>query len=94
MFVSLVGAFACIPLAFIYPALIHRKLVACGAAEVWKDNIYVVCGIALPGFVGAMAIKNIVQGSVPEPMACEPHSGDLLDASWRAVCALRDLLLP
>ena len=71
--IALVGAFTCIPLAYIYPAVIHYKLVAREGWEIGKDVSYAALGVAMMLFIGFDAIRNIVQGEEAASIPCYRH---------------------
>ena len=73
VFIALIGAFACIPLGFIYPALIHYRVGAETPAQRAKDVVYVVLGVALMVFIAAEAIGTIATREAPQPLKCIPH---------------------
>ncbi|EXJ78954.1 hypothetical protein A1O3_08454 [Capronia epimyces CBS 606.96] len=71
-FVALVGSFACVPLVYVYPPMLHLKAVARGP---WQRGLdYVVC---IFGFVGcvyttALTVQQWAAGSSPKaPGYCD-----------------------
>jgi len=68
-FVSLIGSFACIPLCFVYPAMLHYKAVAKTPREKIIDIVLVVFGMAAMVFTTVQTIKLMAQ---PEPLPAPP----------------------
>ena len=60
-FVALIGAFACVPLVYIYPPFLHWK----GVAESWHEkafDIALIClGVVAMGYSGAVTISQWVR---------------------------------
>ncbi|KAG1860406.1 amino acid transporter [Suillus subluteus] len=70
-FVSLIGSFACVPLCFVYPAMLHYKAVAKTRTEKIGDIILGVFGMAAMMYTTALTIKLMAE---PEPSAGLPSS--------------------
>lgn len=61
-FVSIVGSFACIPLVFIYPPMMHYRVVA---ERLWQriaDVLLVILGFLAMGYTTTLTIMSWVQG--------------------------------
>ncbi|KAG2141164.1 amino acid transporter [Suillus bovinus] len=56
-FVSLIGSFACVPLCFVYPAMLHYKAVAKTRTEKIGDIVLGVFGMAAMIYTTALTIK-------------------------------------
>ncbi|KAF2765189.1 hypothetical protein EJ03DRAFT_355128 [Teratosphaeria nubilosa] len=65
-FVSLVGSFACIPLVFIYPPLMHYRAVADRPWQRITDLMLVVFGFVIMAYTTALTIINWVGGGQEE----------------------------
>jgi proton-coupled amino acid transporter len=65
-FVALIGSFACIPLCFVYPAMLHYKAVAKTPMEKFADILLGVFGVAATIFTTVQTIKLMAQPK-PEP---------------------------
>ncbi|EGP88774.1 unnamed protein product [Zymoseptoria tritici ST99CH_1A5] len=63
-FVSLIGAFACVPLVYIYPATLHLK----GVAESRLDKIYdcllIALGVGTMAYTTTLTLKQWADGSL------------------------------
>jgi len=66
-FVSFVGCFACIPLCFIYPALLHYRACASTRAAKIKDILVFVFGVATMAFTTVQTIRLAIAPSEPAP---------------------------
>lgn len=70
-FVSLVGSFACVPLVYIYPPLLHLKAVA---KTRWQRGLdYAVCVFGIIGcvYTTVLTVQQWAGGSVHEPGYCD-----------------------
>ena len=70
-FVSLVGSFACVPLVYVYPPLLHLKAVA---KRPWERVVdYVICAFGVVGcvYTTALTIQQWAGGSAAEPGYCD-----------------------
>lgn len=70
-FVSLIGSFACVPLCFVYPAMLHYKAVAKTRTEKLGDIFLGVFGMAAMMYTTVLTIKLMAE---PEPAADLPGS--------------------
>lgn len=70
-FVSLVGSFACVPLVYIYPPLLHLKVVAKTRWERVVD--YTICTLGVVGcvYTTVLTIQQWAAPSVPDPGYCD-----------------------
>ena len=73
VYIALVGAFACIPLGFIYPAVIHYRVGAETAFQRAKDVAYAVLGTVLVALIATEAVRNIARRAATQPFTCVPH---------------------
>ncbi|KXS99961.1 hypothetical protein AC578_817 [Pseudocercospora eumusae] len=55
-FVSLVGSFACIPLVYIYPPMMHYRVVATKTWQRVADVVLVIFGVAMMSYTTALTI--------------------------------------
>lgn len=70
-FVSLVGSFACVPLVYIYPPMLHLKAVA---RTRWQRGLdYTVCAFGIVGcvYTTVLTVQQWAGGSVHEPGYCD-----------------------
>ena len=67
-FVSLTGSFACIPLVYIYPPLIHRKSTAKSQLSRMVDLALVFLGVALMTYTSAITIQSWATGTKETPL--------------------------
>lgn len=71
-FVALVGNFACIPLTFIYPPLLHYKAVATTRSRRISDIVLCVFGFIAMGYATSLTVISWVSGpSKPPPGYCD-----------------------
>lgn len=70
-FVSLIGSFACVPLCFVYPAMLHYKAVAKTRTEKIGDILLGVFGMAAMIYTTTLTIQLMAE---PEPPADLPGS--------------------
>ncbi|KAH7401906.1 transmembrane amino acid transporter protein-domain-containing protein [Phaeosphaeria sp. MPI-PUGE-AT-0046c] len=71
-FVSLVGSFACIPLVFIYPPLLHYRAVARTSRARLMDILLGIIGIVGMVYTTALTVNQWIQGSAPKaPGYCD-----------------------
>ena len=68
-FVALTGSFACVPLVYIYPPLIHRRALSDSKLSGRLDQVLCVCGFALMAYTSAITIQSWATG------AKESHPG-------------------
>nr|POE51657.1 vacuolar amino acid transporter 3 [Quercus suber] len=61
-FVSIVGSFACIPLVFLYPPLMHYRAVATRSWQKIADVLIIVFGFAVMIYTTALTIKSWANG--------------------------------
>ncbi|KAF2857202.1 transmembrane domain transport protein [Piedraia hortae CBS 480.64] len=62
-FVALVGSFACIPLVYIYPPLMHYRVVATRQWQRVVDLLLVVFGFGIMVYTTALTVNSWVEGS-------------------------------
>ncbi|KAH7072904.1 transmembrane amino acid transporter protein-domain-containing protein [Paraphoma chrysanthemicola] len=71
-FVSLVGSFACIPLVFIYPPMLHYRAVARTNYARLLDILLGILGIVGMVYTTTLTINQWIQGSAPKaPGYCD-----------------------
>ncbi|KAI1117284.1 transmembrane amino acid transporter protein-domain-containing protein [Nemania sp. NC0429] len=71
-FVALVGNFACIPLTFIYPPLLHYKAVAATRSRRISDVVLCIFGFLAMGYATSLTVISWVNGpSKPPPGYCD-----------------------
>ncbi|KAI8633067.1 transmembrane amino acid transporter protein-domain-containing protein [Xylariaceae sp. FL1651] len=71
-FVALVGNFACIPLTFIYPPLLHYKAVATTRTRKISDIFLCVFGFIAMGYATSLTVISWASGpSKPHPGYCD-----------------------
>ncbi|PPJ52855.1 hypothetical protein CBER1_11259 [Cercospora berteroae] len=63
-FVSLIGAFACVPLVYIYPPLLHLRGMAEKRSEKVFDIALITLGVFAFTFTTVMTLKQWVEGSL------------------------------
>lgn len=61
-FVALIGSFACVPLVYIYPALLHYKGAASGRWMKVVDIVIMVIGVGAMVYTTAITVTRWVQG--------------------------------
>ncbi|KAL1635172.1 hypothetical protein SLS56_001924 [Neofusicoccum ribis] len=66
-FVSLVGSFACIPLVYIYPPLLHYRAVSRTTWQRFADIALIVIGLVMMIYTTALTIRSWVGGSNVKP---------------------------
>ncbi|KAI5358805.1 putative amino acid transporter, transmembrane domain-containing protein [Septoria linicola] len=72
-FVSLVGSFACIPLVYIYPPLMHYRAVATKRWQRIADVLLVIFGVAMMSYTTALTIIAWASGQKDSsPGYCDP----------------------
>ncbi|PHH63420.1 hypothetical protein CDD81_6021 [Ophiocordyceps australis] len=69
-FVALVGNFACIPLVYIYPPLMHYKAVARSRARKISDVILCIFGIVVMVYATSLTIMSWANSSPKPPGYC------------------------
>lgn len=60
-FVALIGSFACVPLVYIYPALLHYKGMESGRWRKALDVLIMVIGVAAMGYTTAITVIDWVK---------------------------------
>lgn len=71
-FVSLVGSFACIPLVFIYPPMLHYRAVARTSYARSLDVLLCIVGLVGMGYTTTLTINSWVNGGAPKtPGYCD-----------------------
>ncbi|KAJ5892805.1 hypothetical protein N7504_009496 [Penicillium tannophilum] len=71
-FVSLVGSFACVPLIYVYPPLLHLRACARTRRQVFADIALTVLGVIGCIYTTTLTIQNwIAGGDVPSPGYCD-----------------------
>ncbi|KAG1774427.1 amino acid transporter [Suillus placidus] len=70
-FVSLIGSFACVPLCFVYPAMLHYKAVAKTRTEKLGDIFLGVFGMAAMMYTTVLTLKLMAE---PGPSTNPPSS--------------------
>lgn len=74
-FVSFVGSFCCIPLCFIYPAMLHLKACAKTRSQRFADYLLIVFGVVATLYTSIGTIKLMLEpatGEVPQYGRCAP----------------------
>lgn len=67
-FVALIGSFACVPLCYVYPAMLHYRAVAKTRAEKLADILLGSFGMAAMVFTTVQTIKLMtLPGAAPQP---------------------------
>ncbi|KAK4229844.1 putative vacuolar amino acid transporter [Podospora fimiseda] len=62
-FVALVGNFACIPLVYIYPPMLHYKAVAKTTLRKWSDILLCIFGFVAMSYTTSLTVMNWAGGS-------------------------------
>ncbi|KAI9823643.1 MAG: hypothetical protein M1819_001156 [Sarea resinae] len=62
-FVSLVGSFACVPLVYVYPPLLHLKAIATSRFYRWSDIALCVFGIIVMVYTTVLTVSSWAGGS-------------------------------
>ncbi|VBB75657.1 Putative vacuolar amino acid transporter [Podospora comata] len=62
-FVALVGNFACIPLVYIYPPMLHYKAVAKTAFRKWSDILLCIFGFVAMAYTTSLTVMSWASGS-------------------------------
>ncbi|KAI1964998.1 hypothetical protein LOZ58_001691 [Ophidiomyces ophidiicola] len=62
-FVALVGSFACVPLVYVYPPLLHWKAIATTRFQRWSDIMLAVFGTIVCVYTTTLTITNWAAGS-------------------------------
>jgi solute carrier family 36 (proton-coupled amino acid transporter) len=70
-FVSLVGSFACVPLVYIYPPLLHLRVVAKARWERVLDYTICALGVVSCVYTTVLTVQQWAAPSVPEPGYCD-----------------------
>ncbi|PVH97179.1 amino acid transporter-like protein [Periconia macrospinosa] len=66
-FVSLVGSFACIPLVYIYPPMLHYRAVARTTTQRVVDILVCVLGAVGMVYTTSLTVNSWIKGSTPAP---------------------------
>ncbi|KAF2149862.1 hypothetical protein K461DRAFT_287630 [Myriangium duriaei CBS 260.36] len=66
-FVALVGSFACIPLVYIYPPLMHYRVVSTTRWQKTVDILLVILGVIGMVYTTTLTVKSLAGGSSPKP---------------------------
>ncbi|KAF3387693.1 Vacuolar amino acid transporter 3 [Penicillium rolfsii] len=71
-FVALVGSFACVPLIYVYPPLLHLRACAQSRRQAFADMTLAVLGVICCIYTTALTLQNWVGADVPEsPGYCD-----------------------
>ncbi|WEW61308.1 hypothetical protein PRK78_006798 [Emydomyces testavorans] len=62
-FVALVGSFACVPLVYVYPPLLHWKAVATSRFRRWSDIALAIFGTIVCVYTTTLTIQNWAAGT-------------------------------
>ncbi|KAK4164893.1 transmembrane amino acid transporter protein-domain-containing protein [Cladorrhinum sp. PSN259] len=77
-FVALVGNFACIPLVYIYPPMLHYKSVAKTTLRKWSDILLCIFGFVAMAYTTSLTVMNWAGGSgeggAPSHCSIKGHS--------------------
>ncbi|KAL9101132.1 MAG: hypothetical protein Q9163_003576 [Psora crenata] len=57
-FVSLVGSFACVPLVYVYPAMVHFRAVAASRSQKISDVVLCIFGVLVMAYTTSLTIKS------------------------------------
>ncbi|KAJ5403881.1 Amino acid transporter, partial [Penicillium cosmopolitanum] len=73
-FVSLVGSFACVPLIYVYPPLLHLRACARSRRQAIADVTLTVFGVICCIYTTFLTLQNWAAGAgdVPSPGYCDP----------------------
>lgn len=63
-FVSLIGAFACVPLVYIYPPVLHYRGIAEKRSEKIADIVMIVIGVVAMVYTTTMTLKQWIEGGL------------------------------
>ncbi|KFY34443.1 hypothetical protein V494_06778 [Pseudogymnoascus sp. VKM F-4513 (FW-928)] len=76
-FVAIVGSFACVPLVYIYPPMLHYRAVAKSRFRKFSDIFLCVCGAIVMIYTTSMTVINWAGGdkAVPVPKFCDGKRG-------------------
>lgn len=66
-FVALVGSFACIPLVYIYPPMLHYKAIAKSRAMKTSDVLLCIFGFVGMAYTSALTISSWIHGGTVKP---------------------------
>lgn len=66
-FVALVGSFACVPLVYVYPAMLHFKAIANSKKQRVADVTLCVFGCAVMVYTTTLTVKSWANGSSSKP---------------------------
>ncbi|KAF2499253.1 amino acid transporter-like protein [Lophium mytilinum] len=66
-FVALVGSFACIPLVYIYPPMLHYRAIAKSRYAKWSNVLIGVFGIFGMVYTTVLTVSSWVHGGAPKP---------------------------
>ncbi|KAJ7592845.1 vacuolar amino acid transporter 4 [Mycena floridula] len=73
-FVAFIGCFACVPLCYVYPAMLHYRAVAHTRKEKLKDLAMIVFGLVAAAYTSIQTIRLMLEPSSGSPKFgnCEP----------------------
>jgi proton-coupled amino acid transporter len=74
-FVAFIGSFACVPLCYVYPALLHYKACAHTRKKKLADIAMIVFGLAAAAYTTTQTIRLMVAPDVSGPPKlgrCDP----------------------
>ncbi|OCF62271.1 solute carrier family 36 (proton-coupled amino acid transporter) [Kwoniella mangroviensis CBS 10435] len=76
-FVSLIGSFACIPLCFIYPPMLHLKACAKTRKAIVLDYLLIVFGTIVGAYTTVQTVRSLFEpgGDKPKFGKCEVPNG-------------------
>ncbi|KAI9826506.1 MAG: neutral amino acid transporter [Phylliscum demangeonii] len=76
-FVALVGSFACVPLVYVYPPMLHLKAVPGSRRQRFADVLLAVFGLVVMVYTTALTIKSWIDGkTVKRPGYCDRPGAD------------------
>ncbi|PPQ68486.1 hypothetical protein CVT25_008412 [Psilocybe cyanescens] len=70
-FVAFIGCFACVPLCYVYPAMLHYKACARTRREKIADIVLIVFGLAACAYTTAQTLKLMM---APAPAKDSPYA--------------------
>ncbi|KFY22956.1 hypothetical protein V493_06205 [Pseudogymnoascus sp. VKM F-4281 (FW-2241)] len=76
-FVAIVGSFACVPLVYIYPPMLHYRAVATTRFRKLSDVFLCVCGVIVMVYTTSMTVMKWTSGDkvIPVPKFCDGKRG-------------------
>ncbi|KAF9056825.1 amino acid transporter [Rhodocollybia butyracea] len=66
-FVAFIGCFACVPLCYVYPAMLHYKACARTRREKWGDIAMIVFGFVAAAFTTVQTVKLMIEPQTGGP---------------------------